>query len=496
MAQELSSEIEPGRLETNFEVAQQQLPSTVEPGRIEKSFEEPPKPESTFEPIIEEGEEVAPPEAAKAIGSTLAGVVVEGSTASAQSLEEEIRDLLATYPQLLASRDNVAAAEEGINRAFADYLPDVSLFADYGYEVTDSPGLRAARGGSLRTPRESATLTVTENLFDGYATSARNTTARLNKSVSEISLETTQQTVIFRGASAYVNVLRHVALIELAVRNEQTIQRQLQLEDERVQRGAGISVDVLQSKSRLQIAKERRVAFEGNLKNAMTRYAQLFDHPPEVGSMTFPEDPVGLIPASLEEARKIALEQNPSAARSERAVDLANELRRGAKSGYFPRIDLVTEFNYEDDEDGVVGTRRDASVKVQATWDLFSGFATRAEVAEAAHRYQAALDDRNQVGRLIVEDVGLAWDQLATVRERVALLRNAVNIAIEVHEARRKMREAGQETVINVLDAENEVFNAQINAVDAEYDGRIAAYRLVLATGLLEAENLFGAATQ
>ena len=58
-------------------------------------------------------------------------------------------------------------------------------------------------------------------------------------------------------------------------------------------------------------------------------------------------------------------------------------------------------------------------------------------------------------------------------------------IAAEVHDARRKLREAGQETVINVLDAENEVFNAQITATDAEYDARIAVYRLILGLGRL-----------
>ena len=133
---------------------------------------------------------------------------------------------------------------------------------------------------------------------------------------------------------------------------------------------------------------------------------------------------------------------------------------------------------------------RDASIVLQARWNLFSGFRTRADVAAASHDYLAALDSRNLVARGIVQDVGLAWEQLRTVRQRVELLRNAVTIAAEVHDARRKLREAGQETVINVLDAENEVFNAQIGASDAEYDARIAVYRLILALGRLTPEGL------
>ena len=91
--------------------------------------------------------------------------------------------------------------------------------------------------------------------------------------------------------------------------------------------------------------------------------------------------------------------------------------------------------------------------------------------------------DAATTSRKVIEDVRLSWDQLDTVRQRVSLLENAINIAIEVHESRIKRREAGQETLIDVLDAENEVFNAQIGAADAAYDARIAVYRLLFSLG-------------
>ncbi len=412
--------------------------------------------------------------------------LLTSAPAAAQTLDDELANLLAAYPQLDASRAGIAAADAAVDRAFADYLPQVSLFADYGYETTDSPATRSAEdGGSFDTQRDTATLTITENIFDGYRTTSSNATARIELAVSETEFDATRQSLIFRGSAAYLNVLRHVDLIRLAIRNERTIQRQLRLEDERVERGAGISVDVLQSKSRLQIAKERRVAFEGNLRNAMTRFYQLFDHAPEVAAMGLPRLPERLVPKTLAEAERIAGAENPAIALSNHALDLATQRKRAAKSDYFPSLDVVTEFNYENDEEGTPGVRRDASIVLQARWNLFSGLRTRADVAAASHDYSAALDDRNLVARGVVEDVGLAWEQLRTVRQRVTLLRNAVTIAAEVHEARRKLREAGQETVINVLDAENEVFNAQITATDAEYDARIAVYRLILGLGRL-----------
>jgi adhesin transport system outer membrane protein len=77
-----------------------------------------------------------------------------------------------------------------------------------------------------------------------------------------------------------------------------------------------------------------------------------------------------------------------------------------------------------------------------------------------------------------------------TARQRVALLENAVNIASEIFTARRKLREAGKETILNMLDAENQVINAQINYTSATFDERIAIYQLMLAMGRLNAAYL------
>ena len=81
-------------------------------------------------------------------------------------------------------------------------------------------------------------------------------------------------------------------------------------------------------------------------------------------------------------------------------------------------------------------------------------------------------------------------DRILTARERLGLLENAVNIASEVFESRKRLREAGKETVINVLDAENEVSNAQINYTSAAYDERLAVYQLLRAMGRLNIANL------
>jgi adhesin transport system outer membrane protein len=300
-----------------------------------------------------------------------------------------------------------------------------------------------------------------------------------------MSLENTRQELLFQGLNQYLDVLRNVRLIAVARNTENTIRTQLRLEDERVQRGAGIAVDVLQAKSRLQVAKEQRVAFEGRLQGALARYKQLFGHLPEIATLEEAIPPPDLVSGSLADAIEASSKWHPALRQTRYQADIAREQRRIAKADYYPTVDLVGSLDYEDNVATTRGIEREQSLLVQARWEFFSGFRTRARVESASRTLAARKDSLNFAVRRVEEDVRVAWARLLTERRRVDLLANAVNLAIEVFNARKRLREAGKETSLNVLDAEREVFSARINQISAEFDARIATYLLARRTGTL-----------
>ncbi len=414
------------------------------------------------------------------------------NTSIGETLEEELKELLENHPQIKAAEAGVSSAEEGVKSAFAEYLPTVQATGNFGYERINSPGRRSGepdQGPFTTGQARNAKITITQVLFNGFRNDANNETAEAGKIAAELSAETSKQGILFEAISVYLEVMRNFKLFRLAGNNEETIRRQLELEDERVRRGAGIAVDVLQSKSTLQVAKERRVSFEGQLEDSISRYEQVFGHAPYPQKLVMPTPPLGLIPESVEELIDIALAENPAILSADSQVTIANSAKRSARADYFPTIDVTGEWNYEDDLSGTRGTRRDYKAKVNASWTLFNGFATRAGSAQAAYNYRATIDSGNFVRRKITEESRLAWSGLKTARERVSLLQNAVNIAAEVFDARQKLRDAGKETVINVLGAESELFNARINLVSAQHDARVAVYRLMIVMGRLSIET-------
>ena len=403
----------------------------------------------------------------------------------ARSLEGDLTFLLNDNPQIKAQVKRVEAAHADIKRNAAEYYPRLSASANAGPEFIDSPGERSSNGKQSAKFRQHASLTLTQNLFNGFATSSRVKTARLNKSLAKLTLEGTRQSKILEGVTQYIDVLRQRRLVGLSRNNEETIKRQLRLEDERVRRGSGIAVDVLQAKSRLQIAKERRVTFEGALENAVSRYIQVFNRAPNIDKMTDPSPLVDILPSELDRALDIALLENPAINNANTSIEVARTQRSQVKAEFFPTVDMVGEWSYEHDFGAVADTRRDYSVVLQANWDLFSGFSTNHSLTQANFNYRASQDDHDQVARQIIQQSRLSWQALLTSRERAELFANAVNIASEVAAARKLLREAGKETVINVLDANNEVINAQINFVTATYDELLAIYQMMLAMGRL-----------
>ncbi len=417
-------------------------------------------------------------------GVILATCLIAGP-ALAETLESEISGLLETHPKLRSARNKIDEAKEGINRRLADYFPKVNVTGDYGRQVTDNPTLRANNLSPLATKAGSAQLTVSQNLFKGFRSQSRYARAKITHELAGIALTSAEQNLLFDGASAYLNVIRRKKLMDLAAKNEQIIRDQLVLEDVRVERGSGVSVDVLFAKARLQIATERRLVYEGEYLTSLATYGQVFGNPPKVDKLEMPKVPFDLLPASLEQAHATALAENPTIKDSERTVDLTEEGIRLSQSPYYPRFDLVGTGNIETDYDGVDGLRRDVELMMEMSWDIFTGLSTPAETRAARKRHEASINDRDEVRREIREEVQQGWDRLNTAKKRGELLKNAVNIAAEVHAARVKLAEAGKETIINVLDAQSEVFAAQIEATDAEFDTYVAVYRLLLATGRL-----------
>lgn len=423
--------------------------------------------------------------------AAILGFGFAGFDAAAQTMNTELASLLVNNPRLKSSEKTLLGAGEAVKKSYAGYLPTALLSGDAGYQWIDSPTRRATPTfGSYSRGAQTSTITLTQNLFDGWKTTANIDSATAARDSTAAQHESTVQSLLLEGINAYHDLLRQSRLNGLAQDNVETVQRQLELEDERVQRGGGIAVDVLLAKTRLQRAKERLVAFRNSLNDARARYMQVYGREPDTDSLADPVPPIQFVPPSLEEAIRAAVDTNPSLQSASKQIVAADAKKRVSEADYLPKLDLVGKFNYEKNIDATIGLNREASIMLKSTWELFSGFGTRASVAEATLQHAAAKDTALYAGRKVSEETRLAWNELQSTRERVQLLDNAVAIASEMFRSRRELRDTGKATALEVLDAENEVYSARIDYTNAAFDARRAVYKILNAMGRLTPDAL------
>lgn len=404
----------------------------------------------------------------------------------AAPLDEELQGLLQNHPDVRAAERRLDQSSAAVTEARAPFLPQLRISGEYGYENVDSPVSRSAGLPAVEQSREIGRFTVTQKVFDGFRTDGQLKSAIAREFKSGYALERSQQQILLRGTNAYLDVLKQTELVDIAMETEHTIRRQLELEDERVRRGSGLSVDVLQSKSRLQAAKETRVRQEGRLREAVAEYYAVYNHAPEIGSMSPPVAPDDMLPEDLQSAVDIALVENPLMKQSQETIGEAHQQRKAAMADYFPQINMVAEGAMENDAEGIPGNRKELFVGLRAEWEIFDGFQTMAASKRAAKRIAETMENHAALSLEVAKRVEVAWENLVTLRERAELAANASAIAGELFAARQRLRTAGRESVVNVLDAEAELNAARSRATAARYDALSQSFRLLFEVGRLK----------
>ena len=423
----------------------------------------------------------------------IAIATLSASPLFAADLQSELIFLRDTHPMLRATSFAVTAAEKRETAAKAGWYPKVDVAAEGGPEkITTTP---YASGAPSPTPqatdlnRKKKSVTVTQNLFNGGRTLATTSVAKIEREMKDSDRSATSQEVLLEAVTAYLNVLKNQMLISLSEINEETTKRQLDMEKMRVERGGGLIVDELQAATRLQIVRERRVLYEQGMRDAISSYEQVFGKTPDMKLFQDVDIIKTRMPATIDSAIEDAEENNPRLLAARLATERSYRLIRMESAGFMPNIDLVGTRNRESDA-GQLYRKDEDSVLVKMSWNLFSGRETVSRAQAAAYDYRESAEKEKNVNNKTKESVRVAWNQYKKGMERLELLETAVKSSQGVMRGRKKLRDAGKETALAVLDSEVEHFGLLANKVNAIIDARMGSYRLLSALGKLDINTI------
>ncbi len=409
-------------------------------------------------------------------------LVLGAGSVDAATIADTVRATIATNPEIGVVRNDRLAVDQELQQARALNLPSVDLRIAGGPEYTNSVGTRARNDSNGRF-RTDTSLTLTQRVFDGGATRSEidRQLARVDSAAHRV--REAAEFIALDGIQSHLDILRNQDLIALADANVAAHRRILgEVRDLESGGTTGIA-DVRQAEARLAAAVDSLEQIRGDLANAGSTYQQVVGMPPS--DLELEEPPVAALPPGIEAAALRASSSNPTVLIAASDVDVAAAEVRAARAGYFPRLNVEAGASTADDVNGVDGSDVSGQVLLVMRYNLFRGGADVAQEREAFHRLNEARSTLARARNRAEEDARNAYITLATARARVATLRDQVEANRRTRDAYADQFVVGQRTLLDLLDAENELFVSRVNLTTTQYQERFAVYRAVTVTGAL-----------
>ncbi|MGO4682172.1 TolC family outer membrane protein [Hyphomicrobium sp. 2TAF46] len=413
--------------------------------------------------------------------------------AKAETLHDSLSAAYQYSPTLDAARAQQRARDEDIARANSGYRPNINASLNVGRQRTDTVSPIPGRSGqSVSSPRGYA-VNLVQPLFRGFQVANSVNAAEANDRAGRETLRSTEQQVLLDAATAFGDVTRDQAIVRLNENNLKFLDAELKAQRDRFAVGEVTKTDVAQSEARRALGQSNLDQARANLKSSRAIFEQVIGHPPN--NLIEANPNTKLVPRSLEDAIAIGTKENPlvvNALYTEQAARFTVDQVRGQ---LLPQAQL--EANYTDGFDPSEGVdeRTSASIVGRVTAPLYAkGGEVFAQVRQAKHNHVAARQQievqRASAQSLVVQ----AWSQLMGFKaqaesDKASIVANRIAL-----NGVREQERVGQRTVLDVLNAQQELLQSQVNLEKTKRNILVASYTLASAIGRLSVSEV-GAAT-
>lgn len=414
-------------------------------------------------------------------GIMLAGMLAGGGAAQAQTLRDAVEQTIQTSPDVLIDVNRRLAADKAVDMARGGYKPKIDLNLGIGREWSENI---STRPGSDTLTRREASLTLSQMLYDGYATKNEVERSEAQVAAAAGQVGDTSERTALRTVEVYLEVLRRQELQALTRENLAAHERTFEQIKLRTDSGVGRQADLEQAQARLSLAQANLAAADANLREANINFIRVTGQPPQALEAAAAVD-CKLFPASVDNTVAAAYAGNPALQVAIANYEAALAQERGADAPFKPRVDLELGASANDNLDGVDFRNNDAYAMARLKYNLYHGGTDQARVRETRHRNDEALATVERTKRLIQENTRLSWNALETAKDRLPRLKTHADATALTRDAYAKQFSIGQRTLLDLLDSENELYTARSDYINGQYLERFAQYQLMAGMGKL-----------
>jgi outer membrane protein len=420
----------------------------------------------------------------------LAATALAGTAARAETLNQALAKAYQTNPTLNAARANQMATDENYAIQRAAGLPSAQINSTFNENVL-IPG-----GQFVVIPRTLGTqVQVNVPIYQGGLVRFGMKAADARIASGAETLRATEASVFAQVVAAYNDVLRDTQIVEFNRANVRTLDTNLRATKDRFEVGDLTRTDVAQSEARLAQAQADLRNVEANLIGSKERYIQQVGEAP--ADLT-PPPPLPGLPASVDEAVEIAIKENPDIAAATKNSEAAGFDVKAARAARLPTLSAFGNINRNDNFGGaranipinIPSTQESGVIGAQVQLPLYQGGRPSAQIRQSQARKTAAMENQIATERLVIQQVRSAF---ASYKASLDVIRSA-EAAIAANglslEGVRAENGVGNRTIIELLNAEQELINAKVILATARRNAYVAGFTLLAAIGSAEARDL------
>ncbi len=423
-------------------------------------------------------------------GGILAAALSLSLPAAADTVESALTAAYQSNPQLNVQRAIVRETDEQVPQALSGYRPHLSATAAAGMltgsETEYFPGAPPiVINGTL--PTASAGFTAVQTLYNGFQTANRTRAAESQVSAARATLRNTEQTVLLNALTAYMNLLRDYAILELQKRNVTVLQQELRQTRDRFKVADVTATDVSQAESRLGAGQTQVLTAQANYDTSVAIYRQVIGTQPGKLGPGMPVD--RFCPPTLEQALAL-IDQNPSVILAMHNLDYAQLQVKIAEGALQPTLSL--QGSAQQAWNPAIGISQTTLLQGigQLSIPIYQGGAEYSAIRQQKEGLGQRLLELELGRRQIREGIVQAWSQLVSSKSAIKTTDIQVKAAENALNGVRREALVGQRTTLDVLNAEQELVNARVAVVTAERDRVVASYTVLAAVGRLSPQVL------
>lgn len=424
--------------------------------------------------------------------STVAGAAILVScltlgppAAEAETLRQALAAAYKYNPRIDAERARLRATDEEVARANAGYRPVITGSADVNYQNSNTRP--DSRGEGVVHPK-GYNVNLTQPIFRGFRTLNQVREAEAGVRAGRETLRNIEQLVLLEAVTAYMDVVRDQEIVKLRENNVTVLSKELKATQDRFAVGEVTKTDVAQAQARRAASVSALDLARANLKTSRATYERVIGH--AASGVALPSPNVKAVPRTLDEAIAIGSKENPNVVAALYREEASRHTVDRIWGELLPEVRLEAQYQNRYDPSRTTDQNESTTVTGRVNVPFYQGGEVHARVRQAKHTHVSRLQEIEQNRSETQATVVSAWSKLQASKAQLQSDQAQVSANQTALAGVREEERVGQRTLLDVLNAEQELLNSQVQLAATQRDLIVNTYSVIAAVGRLSVQEL------